>query len=232
MAKDRGNTATMTTPTTETDEEIFNSIVSISENASVVELRGKETALSQRRTEAVQHHEQAERQRQELGMVNAEIISANALLRNSDAELSASSREMMNQQLLAAQHELASIDKALHLLERQLMQAESEASASACRAVAVERLHRKNNRRTVNALLGLIAAQDRQQQIHAELNRRGHYRTSYLGTNFFVSDFGRLDDCQSWVSSLLRDAMQEGLISEAERIGISRGEMTAIDENA
>ena len=61
---------------------------------------------------------------------------------------------------------------------------------------------------------------------------KGYSRTSHLVPHFHYDFRFGLGDPNTWLSADLRTARDEGFLSEAERIGLMRGDIEALDETA
>ena len=233
MSKTNGSSAIMTTaPTREADEDILPTLPPISEDAPVGAARDKESLLRTRGNAAIERRDAIQKKLQELHSDSRIVRSSDLLADNPAADLGAAGRDSLQQELVAATHEVEAIDSALRLVVRQIVQAESEAASRVCKGPSVQRFHLRNNRAVISALLSLIAAQNKQQRLHLQLNAQGYSRTSYLRPNFYVQDFGSLSDPGSWVSALLREAVSDQIISQEEFRQIARGELTQINLSA
>ena len=234
MAKKDEASATMTATTPSTPEEVLNRLPHISEHP---ELRALEAKLAQLNVRLAGN----ELKERELGAnvlalrsATAESQFADALINDPAATRDDSSSLSQAAEAEGLQRENSALKRAIRNMHdtgsmTSIEHVKAELCGAACRQV--QPLHRMNSRRVVNGMLTLIDAQQQQQHLHEQLNAKGYYQTSHL-TNFYVTDFGRLDDSGSWISAMLRDAVQVGQISEAERVAISRGELRQVDLNA
>lgn len=134
----------------------------------------------------------------------------------------------------SAREELLHIDKmieglnlAIQQTHRDIVQVESQADADACKAVRP--LHRQNVRKTINSMLVLQRAIEAQQDLIRQLQRRGVERTGWLVPLFPVEFAEGTDDPNSHLSNYLRGAVDQGAMTEAERLTLVNGSLHELD---
>ena len=115
-------------------------------------------------------------------------------------------------------------------LDAQILQQEAGRDAWAC--AMLKPAHRRNVRATLNAQLPLHRAARQQDATRDALVGKGYSRTSHLVPHFHYDFRFGLGDPNTWLSADLRTARDEGFLSEAERIGLMRGDIEALDETA
>ena len=231
MAKDRANTSTMNAPVPTTSDAL-SGMPSITEHVELLGLEGNLARLHRRRTDAATKQSQLEKQLRGLRAITAESKFADDLMMNPDVPQADPQFVSLSSELDAVTHELAALDRAIqqmHAATGPIETLKAELCRAACRAVAP--LHRQHARGVVNGLLTLYAAQQQQGRLHDQLWEKGYDRTSHL-VNIFVTDFGLISDSGSWISAMLRDFTESGVISEDERIQIIHGEMTQLEAHA
>lgn len=120
--------------------------------------------------------------------------------------------------------------KALVALDAQILQQEAERDGWACSVL--KPAHRRNVRVTLNAQLALHRAVTQQESLRDALVKKGYSRTSQLIPHFHGDFVSGLSDPNSWLCGDLRIARDGGFLSEAERIGLVRGDIESLDETA
>ena len=239
MAKDKGTAATMTAPVPTTSpapsapaHDALSGLTHITEDADLRMFETRLARLHERRLEATAKLETLTTELNALRTITAESRFADALTTNPDAPQVDHSLVSLSAERDAVVQELAALDRASKTMTDSVGPIETlkaELCAAACRAVAP--LHRQHARGVVNGLLTLYAAQQQQGRLHDQLWEKGYDRTSHL-VNIFVTDFGLISDSGSWISAMLRDFTESGVISEDERIRIIQGEMTQLEAHA
>ena len=120
------------------------------------------------------------------------------------------------------------VRKALVALDAQILQQEAERDAWACSML--KPAHRANVRATLNAQIVLHRAVMKQESLREGLVGKGYSRTSHLVPHYHGDFRSGLGDPNTWLSGDLRLARDEGFLSEAERIGLMRGDIETLDE--
>ena len=122
------------------------------------------------------------------------------------------------------------VRRALLAIDSQILQQEAECDGQAC--TMLKPAHRTRVRATINAQLALHRAVKQQEAIRDALTARGYARTSHLAPHFHPDFRFDLTNPNSWLSADLRTARDEGFLTEAERIGLMRGDIETLDETA
>lgn len=160
--------------------------------------------------------------------VNNQAASVQRLIQNPRAEVDLSDGLHEEHQKVLSDIEI--VKKALVALDAQILQQEAERDGWAC--AMLKPAHRLNVRVTLNAQLALHRAVRQQESIRDGLVGKGYSRTSQLVPHFHHDFRFGLGDPNTWLSADLRTARDEGFLSEAERIGLMRGDIETLDETA
>ena len=160
--------------------------------------------------------------------VSNQAASVHRLLENPMAEVDLSDGLHEEHQKVRADADI--VRRALVALDAQIVQQEAERDGWAC--AVLKPAHRRNVRVTLNAQLALHRAVRQQESIRDGLVGKGYSRTSHLVPHYHGDFRLGLGDPNTWLSGDLRTARDEGFISEAERIGLMRGDIETLDETA
>lgn len=207
-----------------TTAAVLEAIENRRDHPALLELHSRLQALRDRRDVETQARETI-RER----MNNVQGTSLDRLVAALVGDPAASNLDASNvrEELARADRMLEGIRLAIRQTEQEILQAECELDATDCRKVAG--LHRKNVRQTINAVLALHHAVAAQQGLIRQLSQRGVGRTSHL-VSFFPIEFAEeLTDSNSYLSTSLREAVQLGFMTEAERVGLLQGRITVLD---
>lgn len=188
-------------------------------------LRARQDALrsrlvdSERRMDSIQQSLAASSK-----ALNLERLTA-ALIEDPNAHIGIS--DTLRSELNELSQVCDGLRRAIEHGDQETMHREAELDGEACRIVAT--LHRQNVRATINVMLALHRSIRQQQDLRAELNKRGVHRTSSL-IPFAHENFETgADDIHSWLAGQLRELVGAQVLSEDERIALQRGEIIELD---
>jgi hypothetical protein len=112
------------------------------------------------------------------------------------------------------------IAKAIDVVQLDARNLRAQLDSDACRLVAP--VHRRNCRKTINALLALHRSIAAQQALREQLRAKGVHYTEVLQPCFPPEFLAGPDDVNSRLSLFLFSAVEQGTMSEAERIDLMR----------